>query len=228
LEAAIAAARTIRNETLPVALELLDGAAMAVMARSGWQPGNGGAGVMAIYTGFKEQVDAQVEHLRKQFPATTLLEGEAGETAWQARRQLFSTFAGQKGAILASAAVPFTAMAEFLSRARAELDQNRKGAALVAHFGNAHIHIFLDEAPAAWTGARETIDRLASLAGDLGGLLMVDNIDDLTLARRWVESRGTAVLELLGRLKAAIDPCGIMAPNSKVLAYIPAATRVAS
>ncbi|QGP92003.1 putative FAD-linked oxidoreductase [Neomoorella glycerini] len=228
LAAAIAAARTLRNDTLPVALEWLDGAATAVLARAGWKPIGAGPGVLVSYNGFSEQVDTQVDYVKKQFSAAVILEGEAAAVAWQARRQLFPVFASQKGAILASVAVPFTAMEEFLTRARSELDQSCKEAALAAHFGNGHIHILLEAAPGAYAGVQETVNRLASLAGNLGGLLIVDNINDLTLTRRWVEARGKAVLELLARLKAAFDPQRIMAPNSKVLAYVIDTTRLAS
>ncbi|CEP67795.1 FAD-linked oxidase, C-terminal [Moorella glycerini] len=220
LAEAIAAARIIRNDTLPVALELLDGAAIAVLARAGWKPDGKGPGVLVAYNGFREQVDTQVDYVKKQFPAAAILEGETAVAAWQARRQLFPVFAGESGAILASVAVPFTALEEFLTRARDELDRSRKGAALAAHFGNGHVHILLDAAPGAYAGVQETVNRLASLAGDLGGLLVVNNIDDLTLTRHWVEARGKALMELLSRIKAAFDPQRIMAPNSKVLAYV--------
>lgn len=228
LAAGIAAARTIRNETLPVALELLDGVAMGVLARAGSRLDGEGGGILVAFNGFSEQVEAQVAYLKEQFPAAAVLAGEMAAAAWQARRQLFPAFAGQQGAILASVAVPFTAMEEFLTRARMELDQNRKGAAMVAHFGNAHVHIFVDEAPAAYAGVRRTLDHLASLAGNLGGLLIVDNIDDMILTRRWVEARGKAMLELMRRLKSAFDPKLIMAPNSKVLAYVLDGTWAAS
>ncbi|WP_258361021.1 FAD-binding oxidoreductase [Moorella sulfitireducens] len=228
LAEAIAAARAIRNETLPVALELLDGAAMAVLNRAGWKPAAEGSGVLVVYNGFREQVDSQVDYVKKHYPAATVMEEEAAAAAWQARRQLFPVFAGESGAVMASAAVPFTAMEEFLTRARDELDRSGKEAALASHFGNCHVHILLGEAPEAYDGVQETINRLATLAGDLGGLLVVDNIDDLALTRRWVEARGKAIMELLSRIKAAFDPRGIMAPNSKVLAYVIDNSRAAS
>ncbi|MDN5345201.1 MAG: hypothetical protein PWQ18_1315 [Clostridia bacterium] len=228
LGAAIAAARTIRNETLPLALELLDRAAVATMAGAGFDAGGKGCGILVTYNGFSEQVDAQVDFVQKQFSAASILTGEKAAAAWQARRQIYPAFTGQKGAIMISVSLPFTALEEFLTRARAELDQGPQGAAVVAHFGNAHVHILLDEAPAAYAGVQEVVNRLATLAGNLGGLLVVDNIDDLTLARRWVEARGQAIMELLRRVKAAFDPQLIMAPNSKVLAYALAGTRAAS
>jgi FAD/FMN-containing dehydrogenase len=228
LKAAIDAGRTIRNETLPIALELLDGVAMAVLARAGYQAGKGGAGILALFNGFKEQVDAQVAYLQERFPAVTILDEATAAAAWQARRRFLPVYAGAKGAVLASVALPFTALEEFLTRARAELDQHRQEAAMIAHFGNAHVHIFLDAAPATWAEVRADIDRLASLADSLGGLLIVDNIDDTTLTRRRVEARGQAVPELLRRLKSAFDPHLIMTPNSKVLAYVIDSTRAAS
>ncbi|OIQ62317.1 FAD-binding oxidoreductase [Neomoorella thermoacetica] len=228
LEAAIEAARIIRSDTLPTALELMDGVAMKILARAGYRPNGEGPGILANFNGFTEQVDAQADYLQGKFKGTLILEGEAAAGAWQARRQIWPTFAGEGGAILASAAVPFTALGEFLKGARAELDRSRKGAAMVAHFGNGHIHILLDQAPEAFNGVRGVVDQLSARAENLGGFLVVDNIDDLEFTRRRVEARGRAIFELLGRVKAAFDPRGIMAPNSKVLAYVLVDNRAAS
>ncbi|MGI9860956.1 FAD-binding oxidoreductase [Moorella naiadis] len=228
LETAIAAARTIRNETLAIALEFLDGVAMQVLDRAGYHSGGQGPGVLALFNGFTEQVEAQLAYLKEKYKDARILEGDEAAVAWQARRQLWPQFAGEKGAILASAAVPFTALAEFLTKARAELDQNRKGAALVAHFGNSHVHILLDQAPKDLDGVRELVDRLASLAESLGGYLVLDNTGDLSYTRRRVAARGRVIFELLQRVKAAFDPRGIMTPNSKVLAYVSTDTRAVS
>lgn len=220
LEAGAAAATIIRNETSPVALELLDEPAMAVMAKAGYKPNGSGIGVLVSFTGFIEQVDVMVEYVKSKYNTAVVLDEQAAAAAWQARRQLFTVFAGEQGAILASAAVPFTKMKDFLTQARAELDKVKKGAAMVAHFGNAHVHIFLDQAPDAYAGVEDLVNRLASLASNLGGMLVVNNVTDMTLARRWVEGRGKAVLDIMNRLKVSIDPHQIMTPNSKVLAYV--------
>ncbi|MBE3573334.1 MAG: FAD-binding oxidoreductase [Moorella humiferrea] len=228
LKEAIGAARIIRNETLPLSLELLDDNAMAVLARAGWQPSGKGAGVLVSYSGFREQVDTQVDYVKKQFSGASILEGEKAVAAWRARRQLFPAFAGNTGAVMVSAAVPFTALEEFITRAREELDRSRKGSALISHFGNGHVHILLDAAPETYAGVQGIVNTLASLAENLGGLLVVDNTEDLSLTRRWVEARGKAIMELLSRIKAAFDPKGIMAPNSKVLAYVTNNSRAVS
>lgn len=227
MEAALEAARTIRNDTLPIALELMDSVAMKTMARAGFHPGGEGPGLLALFNGFLEQVDAQVEYLQGKFKGTRILEGEAAASAWQARRQLWPVFAGEEGAILASVAVPFTALGEFLKEARAELDRKCKGAAMVAHFGNGHVHILLNQAPGALNGIRQIVDFLSARAENLGGFLVLDNTDDLEFTRRRVAARGRAIIELLGRVKAAFDPQGIMAPNSKVLAYVMTDNRAA-
>ncbi|MDN5361598.1 MAG: hypothetical protein PWP70_645 [Moorella sp. (in: firmicutes)] len=228
LEGAIAAARTIRNETLAIALELLDRVAVKAMDQAGYHSDGQGPALLAFFNGFTEQVEAQVAYLRGKFKDARILEGEEAAAAWEARRQLWPQFAGATGAILASVTVPFTALAEFLAKTRAELDQNRKGAALVAHFGNSHVHILLDQAPKDLDGVRELVDRLASLAENLGGYLILDNTGDLSYTRRRVASRGRIIFELLQRVKAAFDPKGIMTPNSKVLAYVTTDTRAVS
>lgn len=228
LGSAAEAARIIRNDTLPIALELLDGVAMQVMSRAGYRNNGAGTGVLAVFNGFTEQVEAQLAYLKEKFKKARILEGEEATAAWQARRELWPTFAGKEGAILASVAVPFTALPGFLAKARAELDQNRKGAALVAHFGNSHVHILLDQAPGDLDSVRELVDRLASLAENLGGYLVLDNTGDLSYTRRRVASRGRIIFELLQRVKAAFDPQGIMTPNSKVLAYVTTDTRAVS
>lgn len=220
LKTAVEAAAFVRNETSSVALELLDEAAMALMAKAGYKPNGGGAGVLVRFTGFIEQVDVMVEYVKNKYQSAAVLDEQAAAAAWQARGQLFSVFAGQKGAILASAAVPFTKMGDFLTQARGELDKGKKGAAMVAHFGNAHIHIFLDNAPNAYAEAESLVNGLASLASSLGGVFVVNNVNDITLSQRWVENRGKPILEIMNRLKAAIDPHQIMTPNSKVLAYV--------
>lgn len=225
LEAAAQAATFIRNETLPVALELLDTAAMGILARAGYKPSSSGVGVLVRFTGFIEQVDVMIDYIKNKYPSAATLDEETAAAAWQARGQLFPVFAGEKGAILADAAVPFTKMNEFLTKARSELDKSGIEAAMVAHFGNAQVHIMLARAPEVYSEVEAVVNSLAAVASSLGGMLVVSNITDLTLARRWVESRGKAILEIMKRLKTSIDPHLIMAPNSKVLAYV---TRSAS
>ncbi|NLW06447.1 MAG: FAD-binding oxidoreductase [Clostridia bacterium] len=220
LEAAAKAATTIRNETLPVALELLDAAAMGILARAGYKPNSSGVGVLARFTGFVEQVDVMIDYIKNKYQAAVTLDEEAAVAVWRARGQLFPTLAGERGAILINAAVPFTKMLEFLTKARTELDKSNIEAIMAAHFGNAQVHIMLAQAPEAYAEVEKMVNSLADLAGSLNGMLVVDNITDMTLARRWVESRGKAIFEIMRRLKTSIDPHQIMAPNSKVLAYV--------
>ncbi|MDK2821799.1 MAG: hypothetical protein PWP31_1764 [Clostridia bacterium] len=228
IESAYAAVRTIRNETTPLALEMMDNVAMSVMAKSGFNSGGNGVGVMFLYSGFIEQVDVMVDYVQKKFNSAVVLDEKATATAWQARQQMFPVFAGQRGAILATVAVPFTALGRFMRQARAELDKNRKGAAMVAHAGNGQIHVLLDQSPEAYAGVQEIVNRLASLASDVDGLLVVNNITDMTLTRRWVEGRGRAMIDLMARIKSGVDPHHIMAPNSKVLSYVLNGTKAVS
>lgn len=220
LAEATEAARLIRNETTPVAMELLDSVAVAIMEKAGYKVNGEGSAVIVKFSGFVEQVDAMADFVKEKFASAVVLDEAAGAAAWQARNQLYSTFAGDKGAILTGVALPFTKVGEFIIKARAELDKDMKGAAIISHYGNAQVHILFDEAPDNYSKIEALVNNLASIAGNLGGVLIVHNVTDMTLAQKWVESRGKAIFDIMRRLKNSIDPRLVMTPNSKVLAYV--------
>lgn len=224
IEKACDAAFTLRQELGPTALEVLDGRAVEALKRAGYSlPVSSGDCVLAAFAGFEEAVDWQAGEVQKKFgqgARVVICTPEQAETVWAARRQVFKAFAGDEGALLGSAALPFTATGKFIQEARSLLTSLRREAALVAHLGNGHVHVFVRQAPAAYREIQDILERLQNMASQAGGLFLVDNIEDLSMVRRWVESRGSAVLPLMKRIKEALDPRCIMTPNSKVLAYV--------
>ncbi|GFN21717.1 FAD-binding oxidoreductase [Thermanaeromonas sp. C210] len=224
LEEACEAAFNLRQDLGPVALELMDAAIMEALQGSGHPlPVRGEACLLVAFAGFTEAVDWQVGEVRTKYGARAEL-AVAGEddaaALWEARRQAWRVMAGGEGAILGSASLPFTATGKFIREARSLLDSGQQKVALVAHFGNGHVHVFLKHSPADYGAVREVLGRLQDLAAGAGGLFLVENINDLTMVRRWVEARGPALIPLLRRIKEALDPRRVLTPNSKVLAYV--------
>ncbi|MGI9953370.1 FAD-binding oxidoreductase [Moorellaceae bacterium AZ2] len=227
LEEACEAAFILRQGLGPVALEIMDGKAMEALERSGYfLPVRGNACLLAAFAGFEEAVDWQVGEVRSKYgqAADLVVAGEdEAATLWEARRNALAAFAGVEGAILGSASLPFTATGKFMQEARSLFVSSGQEAALVAHFGNGHVHIFLKQPPANYQAVQDVLGQLQDLAAGAGGLFLVENINDLTMVRRWVETRGPALIPLLRRIKEALDPRRVLTPNSKVLAYVLAA-----
>lgn len=214
-------ATKLRNEFEPTALEVMDKNAKKVFeAKNPSLKTEGNALLLVAFAGFMEPVDWQVEELQKLFSKTRLLSEEEAAVAWQSRKELLSNYAGKKGAIRASAALPFTKTAEFISQVRQRLDASYPQGALVAHFGNGHVYLYLDRPPDEYAQVSSFIKEISELAKSLNGYLVVDNVQDLSLAKEYVRSKGEAVLPLLRRIKDAFDPQHILTPNSKVMAYV--------
>lgn len=230
IEEACEAAFNLRQELGPTALEVLDDWAVKALEKAGYPlPVKGGPCVLAAFAGFEEAVDWQAGEAAKRYGQAAqaiLCRAEQGDAVWTARRHAFKAVGGDKGALLGSASLPFTATGKFIKEARTLLTSLRQEAALVAHFGNGHVHLFLRQPPAAYQEIQDVLNRLQDMASEAGGLFLVDNINDLTIARRWVEARGKALIPLLGRIKEALDPRRVLTPNSKVLAYVLAALEV--
>lgn len=224
LEEACEAAFNMRQELGPVALELMDAVLMEALQESGHPlPVRGEACLLAAFAGFTEAVDWQVDQVRAKYGQAAEVV-EAGEdeaaTLWEARRQAWRAMGGEEGAILGSASLPFTATGKFVQEARSLFLSGQQKAALAAHFGNGHVHVFLKHPPSHYEAVGEVLGRLQDLAAGAGGLFLVENINDLAMVRRWVEGRGPALIPLLRRIKEALDPRRVLTPNSKVLAYV--------
>lgn len=223
LDEACEAAYTLRQEWGPVALELLDSQSLAALERIGCPlPGQGKERLLVAFAGFTEAVDWQVDQVLMGFKGKAQINvytGTEAQAVWEARRKVFAAFSGEKGALLGQVSLPFTSTSNFIREASKFIFAQGLKAGIVAHFGNGHVHIFLEHPPAAYLEVRGLLSAFEEEAIKEGGLFLVDNVWDLEDIKKKVENRGAALLLLLKRIKEAIDPKGILAPNSKVIAY---------
>ncbi|MCG0277360.1 MAG: FAD-binding oxidoreductase [Thermanaeromonas sp.] len=217
------AAYTLRKEWGPVALELLDSRTLEALKNIGSPvAGEGKERLVVAFAGFTEAVDWQVEQVAARFGRKARINVYANSEAqaiWEARRKAFAAFSGDKGGLLGQVSLPFTSTGKFITAVDEFISSKEAKAGIVAHFGNGHVHIFIKHPPLAYSELRDFLTGIEELAVKEGGLFLLDNVWDLKAIREKVENRGPALLPLLKRIKEALDPKGILAPNSKAIAY---------
>jgi len=223
LDEACEAAYTLRKEWGPVALELLDSRTLTALENIGSPlPGEGKERLVVAFAGFAEAVDWQVDQVVARFGSRARINiytNTEAQAVWEARRKAFAAFSGEKGGLLGQVSLPFTSTGKFITEVDKFISSKEVKAGIVAHFGNGHVHVFIEHPPLAYSEVRGFLAGIEEQALKEGGLFLVDNVGDLEDIRKKVENRGSALLPLLKRIKEALDPKGILAPNSKAIAY---------
>jgi D-lactate dehydrogenase (cytochrome) len=211
---------------IPVArIELLDDVQMdAVNRRSGLTYPVAHT-LFLEFHGTVAEVAAQAEEV-----AALAKESGGGEFAWATsedeRRQLWSarhqafeaTLAlrpGSKGYIT-DVCVPISELAHSITEARAEIDAAGLVAPIVGHVGDGNFHVcFLvdPDDPDELAHVRALAERFAERAIAVGGTCTGEHGVGYGKSRLLPREHGEEGVALMGRLKAALDPAGIMNPG---------------
>lgn len=226
LDDAVACVIQVIQLGTPVArIELLDDVQMdAVNRRSG-------LAYPVAHTLFLEfhgtvtEVGAQAEEV-----AALAKESGGGEFAWATsedeRRQLWSarhqafeaTLALRPGSksYITDVCVPISELARSITEARAEIDAAGLVAPIVGHVGDGNFHVcFLvdPEDPDELVRVRALAERFAERAIAVGGTCTGEHGVGYGKSRLLPREHGEEGVALMGRLKAALDPAGIMNPG---------------
>jgi glycolate dehydrogenase FAD-linked subunit len=212
---------------LPATAELLDRS--AVEALMTWRPDlalpSGEAVLFVEIEGTKASVSASVreaqEIVARRASTTRLAEEEAAiQRLWAARGGLAAAtalvFPG-KHRIFAGEdlAVPLDRIPDVIRRAREIGQETRTNVIFYGHFGDGNVHsaIVIDPSdPDQVRRADELADRLHKLSIEVGGTVTGEHGTG-AVRQRYMELEHGAAFDLMKRIKATLDPQGILNPG---------------
>jgi D-lactate dehydrogenase (cytochrome) len=141
---------------------------------------------------------------------------------WQARHDVFwSMTSFRKGArvVVTDACVPLSRLAECIAETKADLDRSRLVAPIVGHVGDGNFHcgvaVMMDDGDEV-ARAHAFIDRLAERCLAMDGTCTGEHGIGQGKKSFMAPEHGTATVEAMRAIKAALDPNGIMNPGKVV------------
>jgi len=212
---------------LPSTAELLDTSAVVALQR--WKPDltlpDGEAVLFVEVEGTPGGLDAQIRYVdeivRRRAAVTRVAADEASVAKlWAARGGMAAAsalahpgkhrvFAGE------DIAVPLTEIPRTMRRAREIAAELRVGVIFYGHFGDGNVHsaILIDPEDADEVRrADELADRIHRLAIEVGGTVTGEHGTGAVRARYMRDEHGDA-LDVMKRIKATLDPKGILNPG---------------
>jgi FAD/FMN-containing dehydrogenase len=144
-----------------------------------------------------------------------------GRSFWRLREAIAEAQKFEGASIKHDVAVPVSRVAEFLARASDAVGSAIPGVRIVAfgHVGDGNIHFNLSQPLAGWTGERflaerEPINRIVhDLAVALGGTFSAEHGIGRLKRDELRRYRPAAEIALMQRIKAALDPQGLLNPG---------------
>jgi D-lactate dehydrogenase (cytochrome) len=146
---------------------------------------------------------------------------------WQARHDAYyAALALRPGAKgwATDVCVPISRLAECIEETRRDLEESKILAPIVGHVGDGNFHLLLlvdPEDPAEIARAKAVNARLVRRALAMGGTCTGEHGIGMGKIESLLEEHGTAV-EVMARIKRALDPLGIMNPG-KIIPFDPGA-----
>jgi len=147
---------------------------------------------------------------------------DAGERArlWEARHTMFfASNASHPGmdSLVTDVAVPISNLPDAVTAALADCAEHGFDANLVGHVGdgNFHLTLYVEDDPARREAAQGIVDRMTYRALEAGGTATGEHGVGLRKLK-YMEREHGASLSLMRRLKATLDPAGIMNPGKKL------------
>ena len=140
--------------------------------------------------------------------------------AFLAARRSAAPAVEQRGAVLREdAGVPVPQLPAFLGRIAAIAERYDVEVSVVAHAGDGNVHpnvIFDPTRPGAEEAAHEAFFAIARVAIELGGTITGEHGVGRTKLPLLAEQLGPDVIELNQRIKAALDPHGLLNPGALI------------
>lgn len=147
------------------------------------------------------------------------VETEARSKLWKARHQaLPAARAMLPGAVtwVTDVCVPISHLAEAVGRAQAAIDAAGLLAPILGHVGDGNFHVFFvlppDDAD-AWARAGVVNDAMVEHALRVGGTCTGEHGIGLGKRSALVDEHGPAAVEVMRRVKLALDPAGLLNPD---------------
>jgi D-lactate dehydrogenase (cytochrome) len=223
VEAAAQAAYAIMASGLPVArLELLDAAALAAINAF-------------LHRSYPEQPTLFLEFhasseaaMRQEAEVALELARHSGATSldvartpeersaqWEARHKAYWAFTHQFPGhrfLTTDVAVPLSRLPEAVAFARALLEELGLPGRIVGHVGDGNFHVLVAVRPEEYDRAEAYSERLVRRALELGGTVSGEHGVGLR-KRKYLEAEHGAALGWMQRIKALLDPDGILNPG---------------
>lgn len=213
----------------PAALELLDTSAVALINEDGFDL----APAPHLFMEFSGASQATLEHELSLVETICREQGcrrfqagvgrEVRNQLWAARHRLFEIAVRRhpgQAYLLTDVAVPISHYPELVAEAARALAEVGAPGLIVGHAGDGNLHtsIFFDPGDGAMQAAGQRLnDRLVERALALGGTSTGEHGVGLGKQKYMLQEHGQGALNLMRRLKATLDPHGILNPG-KVLA----------
>lgn len=112
--------------------------------------------------------------------------------------------------------VPISQLSEAIGRTRAAIDAAGLIAPILGHVGDGNYHVFFvlrPDDPAAWAAARQINDAMIDFALSVGGTSTGEHGIGLGKREALVREHGRDAVDLMRRLKAAVDPANLLNPG---------------
>lgn len=227
-DAGEAVAEVIRSGLVPSALELLDATCLALVRRhlEGVRVADGEALLLVEVDGRADElVHGELELLVRLLRAAGATAVELAsqpddvERLWRARRALSPAFAdAAPDALFQDVCVPPAAIPEALRRIRAVAGRHGLAVPVFGHAGDGNLHpsVLYDAAAGESERAHAAEAEVLRVALALGGSIAAEHGVGLLKRPFLRESVDPVTLDLMHRVKAALDPAGILNPG-KVL-----------
>jgi glycolate dehydrogenase FAD-binding subunit len=216
-DAGAAARAVMASDLLPSALELIDGEAVRALALGASE----GAALLVGVDGIAEQVDWQCREIERLLEPMGLrearvLDGAERDRLWHARGTVGRDAFADTAATMRWAMLP-SQVAECMEQGAAVAQRAGLGAAMAAHAG-----VGLVEA-ALGGGAHVDLDRVAAVLGEwralvrgAGGHAIVQWAPLAVKERVPVWDEAGPALRIMARIKAQLDPRGVLNPGRVV------------
>jgi glycolate oxidase subunit GlcD len=227
--AAIAAARLA-----PAAIEFLDRAAMRAVARTGVAafPEDAGALLIVEVEGDASTVAAEADAVHTALTNAAALRIEAAVDAaeakrlWTARKAISAAVAAVMiGKVNEDVVVPRDRIAELVAHTEVLGEEHEVPVVNFGHLGDGNLHATFLIDPRR-RGDRERADAAAAglfeMVLDMGGSITGEHGVGYTKLPYLERQIGVAGVELMGRIKAALDPQGLLNPGKKIPVLAPA------
>lgn len=141
---------------------------------------------------------------------------EEGEQFLAARRQALPALERQGTTLLDDVAVPGPAIPEMIERIQAVADRYQVTVGTFGHAGDGNLHPTIVFQPEQRPAAMAAFDDIVHAALDLGGTISGEHGVGILKAPYLTAMLGTTERALLGRIKEAFDPAGILNPGKGI------------
>jgi len=218
-ELALAAAvveKVLASFLLPEALDLLDPAALKLLAPSLGLQSSHGFALAAGLAGSQETVARQVRDLEALFMggggSANILRDRASTEAWTALANVLSQQPAEPGRIVCKLAVPIGHTASLVAKARARATEQGLAATVVAHAGSGIVRVALLPL-AAPSDAVQAIEALRQDAEAVSGSLVLEEAPPRIKQQVDAWGKPGSGFATMRRIKLEFDPLALCSPG---------------